>query len=246
MQPVVKNLLIINLIMFVATLVMGEGLIKTLGLYYYGSPFFQPYQIISHMFMHGGMTHILFNMFALWMFGSPLERAWGPKRFFIFYLVTGLGAAILHSVVLGVEGAQLKQAMTAAGVNIDTVVRATGASLSEANAVFNRVVSETGISFGTLEKFYWLNRIPTVGASGAVFGLLLGFGMLFPNTPLMLIFFPIPIKAKYFVILYGVMELVLGVSRISGDNIAHFAHLGGMVFGFILIKIWQKNRNFFY
>lgn len=246
MQPVVKNLLIINLLMFVATMVLGEGLVTKLGMYYYASPFFEPYQLITHMFMHGGLTHIFFNMFALWMFGSPLERAWGPKRFLIFYFVTGLGAAILHSAVIGFDAWQLKESIAEAGVNIDALINATGLSTQKATTLFNQWVAETGVSFDKLEEFYWINRIPTVGASGAVFGLLLGFGMLFPNTPLMLIFFPIPIKAKYFVILYGVLELVMGVTSLPGDNIAHFAHLGGMIFGFILIKIWKKNRNFFY
>lgn len=233
---VVKNLLIINILMFVITLIMGDGLVRILGLYYIESPMFKPYQIVSHMFMHGSFFHLFFNMFALWMFGSALEQVWGPKRFLIYYIVTGLGAAVLHHLVIWIEIQSILNSMTG----------------MEANEAMKIVTSEDPNKFRTLlpldilKELYALVNTPVVGASGAVFGLLLGFGMLFPNTQLMLLFFPFPIKAKYFVILYGAIELFMGVTRIPGDNIAHFAHLGGMLFGFILIKIWQKDRRNFY
>lgn len=220
LPAVVKNLLILNGLLFLLTLVFrktaGYELTIDLGLYYFDSPFFKPHQIISHMFMHGNVMHLAFNMFALWMFGSPLENTWGSKRFLMYYLVTGLGAAALHS-----------------GVNAMEVYNMTGSITHEAPELLSQAAQR-------------LYVIPTVGASGAVFGLLLAFGMLFPNTELMLIFLPIPIKAKYFVFAYGIMELFLGMQRIEGDNIAHFAHLGGMLFGFILIRYWNRNRSRFY
>lgn len=212
--PVVKNLLILNGLMFLGTYV-GQNfeidLIRLLGLHSIQSEYFRPYQFVTHMFMHGGFLHIFSNMFALWMFGSKLEQVWGSGRFLFFYFFTGLGAAALHS---GVTYWEIEQ------------YRAAGAGLRELTQLIN---------------------IPTVGASGAVFGVLLGFGMLFPNTRLMLLFPPIPMKAKVFVFLYGAFELYAGFSSIhGGSNIAHFAHVGGMLFGFILIKYWQKKGQNFY
>ncbi len=225
MPPVVKNLLIINVLAFIATMILaqqGINLYETFGLYYFDSPQFRPVQVVTHMFMHGGIGHIFFNMFALWMFGTQLENVWGPKRFFIYYFVTGLGAAFLLTATNAVQ-----------------VYAITGSITNDLNNI--PLISQADAN--TLALVYY---VPTVGASGAVFGLLLAFGMLFPNTRLMLIFFPVPIKAKYFVIFYGLAELFLGLGRIQGDNIAHFAHVGGMLFGFILIKIWQNSRRTFY
>jgi membrane associated rhomboid family serine protease len=234
---VVKNLLIINILALLASFVFQSSLNidlnRLFGLFYYQSDSFRPYQIVTHMFMHGGLTHLFFNMFALWMFGRVLESVWGGKRFFIYFFVTGLGAAFLHTVVNFIEVQSLMAKLSPEQI---AIVKADGAALwaRQQNYV------DTGMAA--------LNRalnIPTVGASGAVFGVLLAFGMLFPNTQLMLIFPPIPIKAKYFVIIYGVIELYLGLTK-PGSNIAHFAHLGGMLFGFLLIKYWNKrSKNFF-
>ena len=218
LTPVVKNLLIINVIMFVIMYIAeGRGipLQGMLVMWYFDCEFFRPYQIVSHMFMHGGLMHLFFNMFALYMFGTALESVWGPKRFLIFYFVTGLGAAALHM------GAQALEIYL----------------LTDSITVDNPFVSEA------VKNIYY-SRV--VGASGAVFGLLLGFAMLFPNTELMIIFIPIPIKAKYFVIFYGIGTLFFGVADFSWDNIAHFAHLGGMLFGYLLIIYWRKRRNSFY
>jgi membrane associated rhomboid family serine protease len=244
--PVVKNLLIINIAAFIISLFTKGMMQQFLGLYAVGSPLFEPYQVVSHMFMHGSFMHVFFNMFALWMFGTALERVWGPQKFFLFYVICGLGAALIHEGYLFYQMNNLEQTMLEFGVVPDEVQAAIMEGRGRAEIQFNQLVSRTGISFETLQDYYFLNVVPTVGASGAVMGILLGFGMLFPNTELMLIFFPVPIKAKYFVILYAILELVLGFSRIPGDNVAHFAHLGGMLFGFILIKIWQKDRRNFY
>ncbi len=234
---VVKNLLIINVLALLAGFVFQSSLDldlnRILGLYYFRSDSFSPYQIVTHMFMHGGIFHLFFNMIALFMFGRVLESVWGSKRFFIYYFFTGLGAAALHTLVNFIEVQSLLAKLTPEQIEIvknqGPELWASGRNyLDESMAAYNRALN-----------------IPTVGASGAVFGVLLAFGMLFPNTQLMLIIPPIPIKAKYFVIIYGVLELYLGFTK-PGSNIAHFAHLGGMLFGFILIKYWNKTGRTFY
>ena len=236
MPPVVKNLIIINVLMYLATAILemrGIRLTSTLGLHYISSPDFRPYQLVTHLFMHGSITHIFFNMFALWMFGRVLEGVWGPKRFFAYYFVTGLGAAILHTFVNFIEYQSLVSKLSSEQVEM---------ILQQGPELWSQGKNYSDAIAGSLNA---LINIPTVGASGAVFGVLLGFGMLFPNTQLMLLFPPIPIKAKYFVIGYGVIELYLGLSN-SASNIAHFAHLGGMLFGYLLIKYWNKNSQHFY
>ncbi|MDO8930280.1 MAG: rhomboid family intramembrane serine protease, partial [Bacteroidota bacterium] len=230
------NLIIIKIIMLLATYILimrGLDLTSILGLRYYQSPEFRPYQLVTHMFMHGGFTHLLFNLFALWMFGGVLEGVWGPKRFFIYYFVTGLGAALLHTFVNFLEFQSVASKMTPEAVEM---------VMAQGTEIFNQGKNFSDPIAGKLNL---LLNIPTVGASGAVFGILLGFGMLFPNTQLMLLFPPIPIKAKYFVMGYGAIELYLGLTQ-SGSNIAHFAHLGGMLFGFFMIKYWNKNTKHFY
>jgi len=234
--PVVKNLIIINVLMLFITYVMGMrgiDLTNILGLHYIESPEFKPYQLVTHMFMHGGLMHLFFNMFALWMFGRVLESVWGPKRFFIFYFVTGLGAAVFYSFVNYLEFHYLASRMLPETVQM---------VMSQGTEIFNQGKNFSDPDAGKLNL---LLNVPTVGASGAVFGILLGFGMLFPNTQLMLLFPPIPIKAKYFVMGYGAIELFSGITN-TGGNVAHFAHLGGMLFGFIMIKYWNKTTTHFY
>ena len=221
---VVKNLIILNVLMYFGSGLLGDAAVPLLAGTYPGSPFFQPWQLVTHMFMHGDLGHIFFNMFALYMFGSQLERVWGPQRFLTYYMACGLGAFVLHELVIGLQFyAELGTFFPAAEQFIS----------SEASPLMRTRVLES--VFGRV-----------VGASGAVFGLLLGFGMLFPNTRLMLLFPPIPIKAKYFVLGYGAIELLLALQNSPGDNVAHFAHLGGMVFGYFLLKRWQQDRGHFY
>ena len=235
MPPVVKNLILINIVMYLGMIAVNSvfqvDLNRELGLYFFKSPFFKPFQIITHMFMHGSMGHIFFNMCALWMFGKVLEQVWGSRRFLIYYFVTGLGAAFLHMLVYYIEYASILKQVSET-YQIDNF---TPAIIDELYNTGDPLARKAAISM----------IVPTVGASGAVFGLLLAFGMLFPNTQLILLFPPIPIKAKYFVIGYGLLELYLGITQ-PGSNIAHFAHLGGMLFGFILIKLWKNKRNTFY
>ncbi len=233
--PAVKIILLINIAMFLLSQLVAVtnyiDLNKILGLYFFKSDLFRPYQIVTHMFMHGGFMHILFNMYALWLFGQVIERVWGTKRFFIYYFITGFGAVILHSFVEYLRYLNISAGMSPEAINL---VYSQGAEILASSK--NYVAADLG-------QLNLLYHIPTVGASGAIFGLLLAFGMLFPNTELYLMFIPIPVKAKYFVIGYGVLELGMGLNNATSDNVAHFAHLGGMLFGFILIKIWQKKKN---
>jgi membrane associated rhomboid family serine protease len=234
--PVVKNLIIINVLLLVATYIMsmqGIELSRILGLHYIASPKFEPYQIVSHMFMHGGFIHLFFNMFMLWMFGRILESVWGPRRFFIYYFATGLGAAVLHTFVNWIEYQSVVSQMSPEQIDL---VMQNGAS------IWMQGKNYTDPLMGKLNL---LLNVPTVGASGAVYGVLLGFGVLFPNTVLMLIFPPIPIKAKYAIAGLIIIELYLGLSH-SASNIAHFAHLGGALFGYLLIRYWNKNTRNFY
>ncbi len=206
LTDVVKNLLIINVVVYVMVSMLMPNLREYFVLFYPGnSEYFHPIQLVTHMFMHGSPTHLFFNMFALYMFGPPLENYFGAKKFLIFYLLSGFGAVALHMAVWYFE--------------------------------------LSGLTVGT-QAYYNIFMGSVVGASGAVFGLLAGFGTLFPDTKLMLLFPPIPIKAKWFVLIYGAIELFLGVSNFN-TGIAHFAHLGGAIFGFLLIQYWRKNGNLF-
>ena len=237
LPDVVKNLLIINALLFFGTYVLSStyniDLVKYLGLHNWQSPDFRPHQFITHLFMHGNITHIFFNMFALWMFGNQLENIWGSKRFLTYFMLTGLGAATLHLAVNQIQISSLEAKMGIDQINI---------VINDGYKALNNGMNFTNPNMRQLNNLY---HTPTVGASGAVFGLLLAFGMLFPNT-MIFIFGVIPIKAKFFIIIYGVFELWAGLSNNPSDNIAHFAHLGGMIFGYIIIKYWQKNSNHFY
>lgn len=231
LPPVIKNLLIINFLMFMGTTVfsgMGLNLVKWFALYFPTSPNFMPQQLVTHMFMHGDFGHVFFNMFALWMFGTSLENLWGGKRFLIFYMVTGLGASLVH---MGVNAIQYYDAMSHLSEDQMAMVRAEGANVMASGQAY---VDQY------LNLYNQMLNVPTLGASGAVFGILLAFGMTFPEQRIYL-YFLLPIKAKWFVIIYGALELYNGVVY-TNDGIAHFAHLGGMLFGYILIKYWQRNQ----
>lgn len=218
MPTVTKNLIIINILVFLGTLVAQRyniDLTNYLGLHFFLASDFNPAQLITYMFMHGGFSHLFFNMFALFMFGSALEQTWGPKRFLLYYILCGIGAGLIQ------EGVQYYQYVT---------------ELSH--------YSQIDIGSRIISLNEYLNLLTTVGASGSVFAILLAFGMLFPNNQILVFPIPFPIKAKYLIAGYALLELYLGMSNNPGDNIAHFAHLGGMVFGFILIMYWRKkSRN---
>jgi membrane associated rhomboid family serine protease len=237
LPPVVKNIIMINVLMllayFAAQSVFGIDLNSILGLYFPKSEQFMPLQIVTHMFMHGGFWHLFFNMYALYIFGQVLENVWGPKRFFIYYIVCGLGAALIHESVLAFQYNHLAQALSPENLQL---------VLNEGTTYFKKGQGFIDPAMQSLQIF--LNT-PTVGASGAIFGVLLAFGVLFPNTQLMLLIPPIPIRAKYFVMIYGAIELYLAVTQ-SGGNIAHAAHLGGMLFGYLLLRYWRKTTNTLY
>lgn len=214
MPPVVKNLVILNGIMLLITFLTGDFMYEKFALFYIDSPLFKPYQLVTHIFMHGSFIHLFFNMYSLVIFGIVLEQVWGSQKFFLYYMVTGLGAAALHLLVMYIE----------------------------AGSYQNAAMAGSAIAAQHLEI---LRLTPTVGASGAVYGVLLAYGMLFPNNVLQLLFPPIALKAKWFVMIFGAIELWMGLSN-SGGNIAHFAHLGGMLFGYLLILYWKKkNRMYF-
>ena len=259
--PVVKNLIIINVLFLLATWVlqgMGVDLVAIFGVHYPGSDKFMLHQVVTHMFMHGGIAHLFFNMFALWMFGRVLESVWGSRRFLIYYMITGLGAVALHMFVNYLEISSMQNVIEAfrntpspeilEGFVSKNLPNSSVQVRDFINTWYNDPDNLSYAAEGSrlMERILQLKMdIPTVGASGAVFGVLLAFGVLFPNTQLMLLFPPIPIKAKYFVIGYGLIELYLGLSQ-PGSNVAHFAHLGGMLFGYLLIKYWNKKTKHFY
>ena len=202
--PVVtRNIVLINIIMYIATSINENFMVQTFAMFFPKSPYFHYWQIITHMFMHGGFMHIFFNMYTLLIFGMVLERTIGPKKFLLFYMVTGLGAAALHT---GVEYLQ---------------------TLNEVPVLYERLL-----------------YTPTLGASGAVYGVLLGYAMLYPNNVLTLIFPPISLKAKWMVLIFALIELATGIFG-TADGIAHFAHLGGMFFGWLLIFYWRKTGKLF-
>ena len=229
--PVVtKNLLAINVVMFLALLVAGQkgfDLNNTLGLHFFMSDEFHPYQLVTYMFMHGNCSHLFFNMFALFMFGRTLEYVWGPKRFLIFYIVAGVGAAFVQEIIGAVRYYMLVDGLDTDKISL--VFSEGAAALRERK---NFVLSE-------LAELNLVLNSQTVGASGAIYAILLGFGMLFPNERMFVFPIPYPIKAKYFVIGYALIELYMGTVG-TPDGVAHFAHLGGMLFGLILILLWRK------
>ncbi|MTI29591.1 rhomboid family intramembrane serine protease [Xanthovirga aplysinae] len=255
LTPMVKTLLMINIGAFLAGEILPYDFQDIFGLPFYKADTFRPYQIFTHMFMHGSLGHLFGNMFALFMFGPMLERMWGSNKFLIFYMVTGLGASFLYSVVNTVEMYHLQEAVSAymANPGPDAFGNLISKDLSFAyNSYYDFINSfyDNPDSHAAVQKsielargaLYYKMGIPLVGASGAIFGILMAFGMLFPNLELMLLFFPVPIKAKYFVALYGIYELYAGILNQPGDNVAHFAHLGGMLFAYILLRMWRGNR----
>ena len=246
------------LITWVTQQTFGVDLNRYLALYYPASKYFNPYQFVTHLFMHAGLAHLFFNMFALWMFGRVLENVWGSKRFFIFYFVTGIGAAAFYTLVHWFEYTPMIHfaANFAARPTPDMFMTFIHKYVTHPNPQIYQFIdawqAHTMDTAYARQAVMQVNNyvqevinIPTIGASGAVFGVLLAFGMLFPNTQLMLLFPPIPIKAKYFVIGYGALELYLALSQ-PGSNIAHVAHLGGMLFGYIMVKYWNKKKKYFY
>ncbi len=213
LPTVTKNLIIINVIIFVATLINQEFMIGTFALFYPTSPFFRWWQVVTHMFVHGGFWHIFFNMYTLLIFGGVVERIIGPKKFLLFYFICGFGAVALH---LGVEYLQMQAYMD-------------GVAQGSARA---------------MQNIEMIKMTPTVGASGAIYGVLMGYAMLFPESRMTLLFPPVTLSAKWMVVVFAVIELLTGVTGLA-SGIAHFAHLGGMLIGWLMILWWRKRGVLF-
>lgn len=232
LQPVVKNLLIICVIFFIGSMLFDPEATYLFGVFYPDSPMFKIWQPITYMFMHGSFAHIFFNMFALVMFGTVIEQVFGSKRFLNYYLICGLGALVLQYGVQAIEVYQITgTAFAHDHLNIDLYS--------------NRISSNLPVGQAEFDKLASIYSTPMVGASGAIFGILLAFGYLFPNMPLQLLFIPVPIKAKYLVGGYILIEIYLGFAN-SGSSIAHLAHVGGALFGYLLIKAWRIQRPNYY
>ena len=209
----VKNIIIINVLVMIMISLNEEFMIEKFALFYPTSPFFHWWQPVTHMFMHGGFFHLLFNMYTLFIFGSVLERVWGPKKFLIFYFATGLGAAAIHT---GVEWIQMQSWIAQAAEGTQSALMA----------------------------IHTMKMTPTVGASGAIYGVLMGYAMLYPDAILTLIFPPVSLKARWFVLIFAAIELVAGITG-TGAGIAHFAHLGGLIFGYLLIYSWKRQGTLY-
>ncbi len=233
----VKVLIICNVLFFAGTLLSGEIVYRLFSLYYFENPSFQVWQPVTHMFMHGGFMHILFNMYALWAFGSPLEARWGRNKFLFFYFSAGLGAALIHSLVSYYEVHSVMTELLNGGWSQAEIqnflINGKGGSVSILDTVSRESIDSMAAAFNT----------PAVGASGAIYGVLVAFGMMYPNVELMLLFFPVPVKAKYFIPGLILLDLFSGLTGFSlfGQNIANWAHLGGALFGFLMAYYWKKN-----
>ncbi len=239
MTETVKVLLIINVIFFIGSQLIGEVAYEYFALWFIKNPHFHFWQVITHMFMHGGFMHILFNMYALWAFGSPIEQMLGQKRFLFFYFSAGIGAALLHTLVNFYAYQKGFNGLLELGWTPPEIM-----SYIEQAYSSNRFAIPEGIDEGTLRSMLQSFGNPAVGASGAIYGILVAFGMMFPNVELFLLFVPVPIKAKYFIPALIVLDLFSGVTGYSifGGSIAHFAHVGGALFGFIMMYYWKKNQ----
>jgi len=267
LPPVVKTLLIISVASWVLVMILKEtmqiNVIEYLALYSWISPHFRPWQLFTYLFLHDDKSifHLFFNMLGLWMFGSVLERFWGAKRFLAYFLITGIGAGIIHLSISNYLQLPMKREATAYAISpsYEAFDKFSGSYLPNSynNEALNKfmeqwyydksnpgLISESELIVQEIVEAR--TNTPSVGSSGALYGLLLAFGMLFPNTMIMMLIPPIPMKAKYFVFVFGGFELFMGIQNNINDNVAHFAHLGGMLFGIILILLWKKqdkNKN---
>ncbi|MFD2516855.1 rhomboid family intramembrane serine protease [Salinimicrobium flavum] len=237
MSETVKVLLIINVIFFIGTMSLGDAAYQYFSLWFFKNENFGIWQVLTHMFMHGSFMHILFNMYALWAFGSPIEQMLGKNKFIFFYFSAGLGAAIIHSLVNYYHFQAGFSELLEAGMDPESIQR-----LLETGQYSTGILNS--VSQDMLREFYTAYNTPAVGASGAIYGILVAFGMLFPNVELFLLFVPVPIKAKYFIPALIGLDLFSGFTGYSifGGGIAHFAHVGGALFGFIMMWYWKKNQ----
>jgi len=235
MTDAVKHLIIINVVVFIATFVLKMGFSDSLALYFPENPNFGYWQYLTHMFVHGGVMHIVFNMYALFAFGTPLEQIWGRNKFLFFYFSAGLGAGLIYTAVNYFQFNGIYEHLINAGLTATDIQH-----LLDTGTYSQQIL--TSVSSEDLSKFYALYHTPAVGASGAIYGVLVAFGMMYPNAKLALIFFPVPIAAKYFIPLIILGDLFFGVTKYSVGNVAHFAHIGGAIIGFIIAFYWKQNQ----
>ena len=260
LTPAAKNILIINGIIFILSDFIGlrSYIIESFGMRYFHSENFQPYQILTYMWVHGGFGHLFSNMFSVLIFAPILERVWGSKKFLIYYLATGIGAGILYSGINYYENYSFEVKVKSYEQN-PSPESFRKLVINNSSEYYNQLYdfidsyeqnpsnSNDNLSIAYANDLLKVKSdVPMVGASGAVFGILLAFAMLFPNMELMLLFLPIPVKAKYLVLVYGIYELWSEINRMPGDNVAHFAHLGGMLIGYLILKYWKRKYGTFY
>ena len=260
LTPAAKNILIINGIIYILSDFIGlkSYIIENFGMRYFHSENFQPYQILTYMWVHGGFGHLFGNMFSVLVFAPILERVWGSKKFLIYYLITGIGAGILYSGINYYENYSFEVKVKSYEQN-PSPESFRKLVLNNSSEYYNQLYdfidsyeqnpsnSNDNLSIAYANDLLKVKSdVPMVGASGAVFGILLAFAMLFPNMELMLLFLPIPVKAKYLVLVYGIYELWSEINRMPGDNVAHFAHLGGMLIGYLILKYWKRKYGTFY
>ena len=226
----VKNIIIVNVVMMLASFLNYSLMSENFALYFPASPFFRFWQPITYMFMHGGFFHLFFNMYTLFIFGTVLERVWGAKKFLLFYFVTGIGAALVH---MGVQWLQYENALSASGL-----------TYADAAVWADQIALDIKAGAQSVPRWSGTLFVPTVGASGAIYGILMGYAMLYPDSIMRLIFPPVALKAKWFVLIFAGLELLLGITS-TGAGIAHFAHLGGLIFGFLLLLYWKKTRKLY-
>ena len=237
LTPITRNLIIINAVLFVLSTYIYPELLYHLAAYFPTSPNFKSWQIITHMFMHGGWAHIMFNMFTLWSFGPVLERVMGANKYLLFYFACGLGSFVLFNVWNFYNISQVSQLLLEQGVNPAPVI--------EHSNIFTATNEYVNSLTPAGRQLFEHMVTPMLGASGAIFGVVTAFAVLFPDAKLFLMFIPVPVKAKYLLPVIIIGSIYLGISQISGDNVAHFAHLGGALVGYIWIKIWKKKQNTF-
>ncbi|CAM1363148.1 Rhomboid family protein [Tenacibaculum sediminilitoris] len=232
----IKHLIIINVIMYFAPQLLNMDLTNLFALHYPKNEHFEVWQYLTHMFMHGSTMHLLFNMYALWAFGSPLEQMWGRNKFLFFYFSAGIGAGLIYTLVNYYQFNGYYEQLIASGVSSESLT----SFLKTGN--YSDFAHLTNFSRTELTKFFYLYDTPAVGASGAIYGILVAFGLTYPDAKLALIFFPVPIAAKYFIPLIILSDLFFGITSYSIGNIAHFAHIGGAIIGFIIAWYWKKNQ----
>lgn len=232
----IKHLLILNVVMFFGPQLINVDLTNILALHFPENGYFGVWQYVTHMFMHGSPMHLIFNMYALWAFGTPLEQMWGTKKFIFFYFSAGIGAGLIYTLVNYYQFNGLYEIFVNAGLNHNEIISILEAGKTNDSRITGMITQDQ------FNQIVGLFNTPAVGASGAIYGVLVAFGLAFPNAKLALIFFPVPIAAKYFIPIIILSDLFFGLTKYSIGNVAHFAHIGGAIIGFLIAWYWKKNQ----